>query len=398
MSKPFVHELFVYNKLQYVVYERKGANNIVCLQRTMNRFQVPRGHKSTRPKIGSGIRSKKTLSRRHKINNEKTHSNNTTLKRSSSTMSEQNLLDFGEEAPTTTTNSSQQQSTSATSAATDYRTQISNVQQEIIALQNQIYTLRFHTEFDDVNTWKNDLRKQLALLRKKEDELSRLRKLEMRQFKQQLDLESLHLDPPVKLPAVAISTPSSAASSLNTLATSPRRRAASMLQTGGGTGATGGGGGGRRRGASFNNGNTEIGAAARTSGGGPVRSSVDGGSGRALQNWSNLLTVTNAANKWKNTWETNKMNRAQSLLDKSSATTAATTESSSGDDFTREQILELRSALFRLKQKKHLSLKEKILKENLANRLRNLDRTRRGATQEDVHQEVDDDDLDYDDY
>ena len=125
----------------------------------MNRFQVPRGHKSTRPKIGSGIRSKKTLSRRHKINNnEKTHSNNTTLKRSSSTMSEQNLLDFGEEAPKLQNQQQPASASTSTSAATDYRTQISNVQQEIIALQNQIYTLRFHTDFDDVNTWKNDLR------------------------------------------------------------------------------------------------------------------------------------------------------------------------------------------------------------------------------------------------
>jgi NAD-dependent DNA ligase len=45
------------------------------------------------------------------------------------------------------------------------------------------------------------------------------------------------------------------------------------------------------------------------------------------------------------------------------------------DSLTKEQILQLRSTLYRLNQKKNLTKKEELLKEKLLKKLKNLDET-----------------------
>ena len=195
-----------------------------------------------------------------------------------------------------------------------------------------------------------NLQKKLTLLRRMEDELSELRIEEMRQFKRDLDLASIEgLEALIELPVVATSssqgiiggrkridsfkgksTLSTSVSSSSLLESRQRKRSNSNLSTSSNT------------------------------------SDTSTGEHNGLKKWSSVIAVATAANKWKNTWETNKMNRAQTIL--------ADGEKSPTSQLTKDQILELRSTLFRLKQKKQLTLKEKLLMESLSNRLRNLDK------------------------
>ena len=76
--------------------------------------------------------------------------------------------------------------------------------------------------------------------------------------------------------------------------------------------------------------------------------------------WNRVLNALDAAQTWKTNWEEKKFQNAKNILNDA--------------QLTKDQIIDLRSTLFRLKQKKSLTHKEKLLAENLQNRLKNLDR------------------------
>eukprot|EP01080_Neovahlkampfia_damariscottae_P005141 gene5141-8747_t len=88
---------------------------------------------------------------------------------------------------------------------------------------------------------------------------------------------------------------------------------------------------------------------------------------KALQNWGAVLKVTQAASNFLNKWETSKKDEAEKLLSQD--------EIQKKTELTKEQILDLRSTLYRLNQKKNLTKKEELLKEKLLKKLKTKDET-----------------------
>jgi hypothetical protein len=69
------------------------------------------------------------------------------------------------------------------------------------------------------------------------------------------------------------------------------------------------------------------------------------------------------------------LKKCKKILTLTSNSSLSGDEKKKVDTLTKEQILQLRSTLYRLNQKKNLTKKEELLKEKLLKKLKNLDVT-----------------------